>query len=444
MKIPNPFKRRQKPVEQKSWTLTSDEGWMDKSWDLGWWQQDRKPGSGAMNETVEACVSTLAQTVAMCPIYLLERQEDGEMRRLVGANPERTLLNPNDYFTRSLLFNTLVRSVYFYGNGYAVATRDDRGAVAQLHPVDPRNMNGVIDPETGEVFYWVSQTYNGKYNPDTDQVYMPRDVLNLRLHPNRQDPLKGDTPITVAANAIAANSAITSHQAKFFSSMSRPSGILSTPDKLTKEQMLQLREAVAAQTQGVNSGKVPILGSGLKFESMSLTSQDSQMVEAFGMGVESISRVFRVPLPLINALNGSTYANAESTMNWFLASGMGFLLEHIELELNRLFGLPFKQRLNFDTKVLLRSDWKSQIETLGEGVLKGIYSPNEARKQIGLPPAIDGDEPRVQQQVVPLSAWDQSANEPIVEPEPEPEPEPDQDEVEAALLAGITKGMSNG
>ena len=96
-----------------------------------------------------------------------------------------------------------------------------------------------------------------------------------------------------------------------------------------------------------------------------------------------------------------------------------------------MFSLPFDQRVNFDTKALLRSDWKTQIETLGEGTLKGIYSPNEARKLMGLPPAKDGDEPRVQQQVVPLSAWDKEP------PAPEPEPEPEVD-----VAASFEKGFA--
>lgn len=163
------------------------------------------------------------------------------------------------------------------------------------------------------------------------------------------------------------------------------------------------------------------------------------MVEAFQMTVESISRVFRVPLPMINSVSDTTYSNAEATMNWFLSSGLGFLLEHVELELTRIFGLPFGEKLNFDTTVLMRFDIKSQLDALSTGVINGIYSPNEARKTIGLGAVQDGDEPRVQQQVVPLSAWDQSMNEPA----PEPPPAANDEEVEAALLGGIQKGLSN-
>jgi phage portal protein BeeE len=191
------------------------------------------------------------------------------------------------------------------------------------------------------------------------------------------------------------------------------------------------------------------LGNGLKFQSMSLSSQDSQIIEAFGMTVESISRVFRVPLQLINSMTGATFNNAEATMRWFLASGMGFLLENIELELSKLFGLPFNERLNFDTVALLRSDWKTQIETLGEGVLKGIYSPDEARAKVGLGPVPNGAgaEPRVQQQVVPLSAWEQTLSTPAPAPQSQPEDDTEddtEDDAEMSLYAGIMKGKTYG
>jgi HK97 family phage portal protein len=408
---------------------------MNTSWDTGWWQQNLKPlDLSSTNETVEACVSTLSQTVSMCPIEHLTQEKDGEAKRNYGSNAERVLLNPNPSATRSVFFNNLIRSVYFNGNGYALATRDGNRAVGALYLLDPKNVNPTQDDETGEVYYWISPNATGKYNPETDNVYPARDILHIRINTDPGDSLKGISPLSAAINSIAASNAITGHQAAFFNNMARPSGVLSTDQALNREQMLQLRDAVAKQTQGSQSGKVPILGNGLKWESMSLSSQDAQMVEALGMTIGSISRVFRVPLAMINDMQGSTFSNAEAVMTWFLSSGLGFLLEHIELELNKLFSLPFSQRLNFNTKALLRSDWKTQISTLGEGVLKGIYSPNEARAFLGLGEVEAGEEPRVQQQVVPLSAWD--APDPVAAPVAAPADTPAAD-VQASLSKGF-------
>jgi hypothetical protein len=53
---------------------------------------------------------------------------------------------------------------------------------------------------------------------------------------------------------------------------------------------------------------------------------------------------------------------------------------------------------------LLRSAFKDRIEGLVRGVQGGVYSPNEARNEEGLDDVKFGEEPRVQAQVVPLSA----------------------------------------
>jgi hypothetical protein len=93
-------------------------------------------------------------------------------------------------------------------------------------------------------------------------------------------------------------------------------------------------------------------------------------------------------------------------MQFWLASGLGFCLNHIEEAFGKLFGLAGQpdEYLEFDTAALLRSDRKDRMEALARAVQTGIYSPNEARNAEGLDSVSYGDEPRVQAQVVPLSA----------------------------------------
>jgi hypothetical protein len=62
-----------------------------------------------------------------------------------------------------------------------------------------------------------------------------------------------------------------------------------------------------------------------------------------------------------------------------------------------------------------------RVEALARGVQGGIYSPNEARSLEDLPAAKDGDEPRVQQQVIPLSF----ASNPPAPPAPQSPPPAD-------------------
>jgi phage portal protein BeeE len=120
---------------------------------------------------------------------------------------------------------------------------------------------------------------------------------------------------------------------------------------------------------------------------------------------QHIALAFRVPLQVLG-LGSAPLGSTEALMQFGLASGLGFALNHIEQAFDKLFGLSGvpDDYCEFDTSALLRSDQKDRIDALVRGVQGGVFSPNEVRNQEGLNSVEYGDEPRVQQQVVPLSA----------------------------------------
>jgi hypothetical protein len=93
-------------------------------------------------------------------------------------------------------------------------------------------------------------------------------------------------------------------------------------------------------------------------------------------------------------------------MSFWLSTGLGFCLNHIEQSFDQLFGLKGEpeEYTEFSTDALLRSARKDRIEALARGVQSGIYSPSEARAAEDLDAVAYGDEPRVQAQIIPLSA----------------------------------------
>ena len=368
---------------------------------IDWFQQGLDLPRARSCATVEACVSAYAQTVAQLPGLHFRVRPDGGRDLRPDSALSSVLRAPNGYQTRSDFMLNLVRALQFHGNAYALASRDDRSEIAELHLLDPRGVTPMIYPEDGEIFYRIAlspilQAYGAPL------IVPERDILHVKLHTSASDPLRGETPIRAAAAAIAANEAISGHQAVFYDNMSRPSGVLQTDQKLTAEQTRELRDRWEEMSRGLNSGRVPILSSGLTWRQMGLSADDAQMVQAFRMSVEDIARAFRVPLPLVNILEGATYTNTEHLMRFWLASGLGFLLEHIELAFDRLFGLAPGEYLEFDTDRLLRTDFAARMTALGEAVSKGVYAPNEARLKEDLPAVPGGDVPRVQQQMVPI------------------------------------------
>ena len=162
--------------------------------------------------------------------------------------------------------------------------------------------------------------------------------------------------------------------------MSRPSGVPTTDQQLTAQQMAELTARWKEKSQGLSAGDVPVLAWGMKWQAMTITSEDAQLIQAYRMSIEDIARIFRVPLPLIGEQShASTYNNVEQLMQAWLSTGLSFLLEHCEAAIARFFNLPADQFAEFDVERLQRVAFESRINSLTKGVQGGIYSPNEAR-----------------------------------------------------------------
>jgi HK97 family phage portal protein len=430
--ILNRLFRRASPAKEKQWyNLPVSGGSVSSNWGTNWWQRGYTPTGTNGVATLSACVDSYAQTIAAMDVGVFDYAEDGTKTRVMNSAAARTLRNPNGYQTRSDFQLNLINSLLYHGNAYAVARRNDRNEIVELHQLPSRSTQAYVQPDTREIFYGAGD------NPlleSAPQVLIPaREVLHLRLH-TPDHPLIGVSPVRAAASSIVANGNITNHQARFFERMSRPSGVLSADQTLTASQMLELRKAWEEQSKDMDAGGVPILGSGMKWEPMSITSQDSQLIDAFNMSVMDIARAFRVPLPLVNLYEHASYNNVEQLYAQWLSGGLGFLLEHIERALERLFNMPDTRGVNFNADSLLRTDFQARVDGYTKLVQTGVYTVNEARAKFdGSLPVENGDTPIVQQQMVPLGF--------TPEPEPAPEPPAPEPEQQAAADPAVLKAL---
>lgn len=381
---------------------TGTAGPLPPSWPMNWFQVGLPThGRNSANSAVEACVAAYAQTIAQCPLGHFRIKKDGSYEQIRDSSVASILMKPNDFQTRSDFMNNLVYSILYQGNGYFFS-HDDPKKADRVYLLNPRQTTPELVSETGDIYYNTGGQF-AEIAGINQQVRIPsRFVGHVRLYtPN--SPIIGVSPITAAISSVSANDAITNHQAAFFENMRRPSGVLTTENKLTREQITMLREAWDDQSAKMNSGGVPILSNGLNWQALSITSQDAQLIEAWRMTVEDISRVFRIPKIIINSMENSTFSNVEQLMSFWLSSGLGFMVDAIEQTLAAFFRLPADEKIECDTDVLLRADLEGRVNAYGSAVTKGLMSPNEGRKVFRLPPVEGGDEPRVQQQMVPLS-----------------------------------------
>jgi HK97 family phage portal protein len=405
------------------------DGWLSASAGRLWnyWQcgYDVQP-YGERSAMLEACISAYAQTVPMCPGDHWRLLSNGGRERVTTSALSRIMRRPNDYQSISDFLLNLTRRLFEKGEAFAVAIRNNRAEIIELHLM----REGTADvAEEGSIFYSLRGNQVLEARVDMSLPVPARDVLHVRLHTPKH-PLKGVSPILSATLDMAMAGAALTQQVQFYLNQARPSFLLETDLVLKREQVLELRSWWDEQTQGENVGRTPLLTAGLKAHPIQSNAVDGQLVEMLKMTDQAIALALRIPLQILG-IGGSTYSSTELLMQSWIASGLGFVLNHIEEAFGQLFqlkGVP-DEYLELDTKALLRSAYRERIEALARGVITGIYSPDEARAEENLPavPGGHGSEPRVQMQVVPLSyGSEMEAPKPAPPAPPAPaEPPPD-------------------
>jgi HK97 family phage portal protein len=369
-----------------------------------WWQMGYDPvGVGGRSAMVEACVSSYSQTVAMCPGDHWRASGKGGRKRITNSALARVLRQPNDYQSISDFLLNAVRSLYLDGNAYAFCLRNSRYEIDEMHLMSPRASRGMV-AETGDIFYQLSGNWivDRRFGP---LPHVPaRDVLHIRLHQGRrEDPLLGESPLVAAALDAAAGDAIKRQQLNFYLNQARPGFVLSTDQLLDPDTVDAARDRWDEKSR---EGGTVILNGGLKPVAIPMvTGRDSQVAEVMKMSREDIALAFRIPLALLG-IGGATAGATEALMREWIATGLGFALNHVEEAFGVTFALKGQpdEYVEFDTDALLRAAFKERIEALVRGVQGGVFSPNDARNMEGYDSVKFGEEPRVQQQVVPLSA----------------------------------------
>jgi len=382
-------------------------GWLPADSPWNWWQIGTPIAGTDSSAMVEACLSAYAQTVAMCPGDHWRANDKNGRDRVTTSALSRILRYPNSYQSPSDFMLNLTRSLYSDGNAYALALRNSRYEINELHLMDPRQSFPQV-AASGDVFYRLAGNDIIDRQLAEPLLVPQRDVLHVRLNATRRRhpfPLVGDTPLASALQDVLQANAMTAQQIQFYMNQARPSAVLTTDLILDKDQVQFIRDRWDEQSKGLRAGGTPILTAGLKPMILSTPSKDAELSDMMKLTDQKIALAFRVPLQILG-IGGTTFGSTELLMQSWVASGLGFALNHIEDAFGLLFNLAGQpdEYVEFDTKALLRSAFKDRIESLARAVQGGIFSPNEARASESMDKVAFGDEPRVQQQVVPLSA----------------------------------------
>lgn len=410
------------------------------------WQRNLSIPQSKLVPPVYACVSLYARAMSQCTPYHERQENKGGFETITSSACAKVLKKPNSYETwPQIIYNTTM-DLLFEGECIWLAAKDDRGAVSEVHRMARKSWTIHIDPESHAVFYLIYESSND-LAPIPQYAVPARDVCHFRQYTPRH-PLIGESPIKAAAMAIGLNVALNSSQLAFYTNMSRPSGVLTTEEKLNQNNIERLKAAWEQASTALAQGKVPVLSNGLKYDPIGIKPIDAQLIDQQKLSALDIARVFGVPYSLISDQVGS--GGTEALISHWLSIGLGSVIEMVERNLERLFNLGPNDAISLDPKPLLRVDLKGRIEALGKGVQSGIFTINEARTVEGYSPVKHGDSPIVQQQMVPLDLLDElhaatissNNNQPPVQQEPKPEPaQPEEKQADAEITRALVSSL---
>jgi HK97 family phage portal protein len=238
-------------------------GWLPPNTSLNWWQAGQDLTGFTPSSIVARCVSLYAETAASLPGVHWRQTDRGGRARVTSSALSRILRHPNEYQSSSDFVLNLVHSLYSEGNAFALALRNDRFEIDELHLMNAR-VSAPVVAQDGSVFYYLSGNSVIDRMLGGAQLLVPQhDVLHIRLHSDRRLPwpLIAETPLAAALSDITISNAFTQQQVNYLMKAARPSAVLSTDLVLDKEQAQQLRDRWNEQGKGLHQGGVPIFES---------------------------------------------------------------------------------------------------------------------------------------------------------------------------------------
>lgn len=383
----------------------------------GWHPLVREPFSGAWQRNIEwsvdtvlahptvfACVTLIASDIAKMRTKLVEEIGTDLWVEIQSGAFSPVLRKPNRFQNQVQFKKNWMLSKLTSGNTYVLLERDDRMVVRRMFVLDPRRVKVLVAPE-GSVFYQLdADNVSGIEEAVTVPAsHIIHDRTNCLFH-----PLVGISPLFASGAAASVGLTIQSNAGSFFGKGSNPSGILTAPASISDPVAKRLKEEWNVNFSGQNSGKVAVLGDGLKFEAMRMTAVDAQMVEHDKAIDERICSAFRVPSFMVNVGPTPTYQNAEVLIRQYYST---CLQDHaVEFETAMDDGLNLvdetkggkRYGIELDKDALLQMDTATMYKTLAEGVRGGFLAPNEARRKVDLVPLEGGDTVYLQHQDYPI------------------------------------------
>lgn len=392
--------------------------------------------------TVYSCVKVLSETVSTLPCHLYRLTPD-RMSRTHAYNDNLhslVLRSPNDWQTAQEFWQMQCVNLCLRGNSYNYLVRGDSGRVVAIHPIPVDSVNVTVEAQN-RITYNVTIGEGGRQR--TEQ-FSPSEILHFKGL--SLDGIVGVSPITYQGDLLGGAIEQRDHTNSVFANGSTPRGVLQVDGTLSDDAYDNLKQSWEASHGGShNANRVALLEAGVKFEPISMSPGDVQLIETRKLSREEICGIFRVPPHMIADLSRATFSNIEEQTLDFYRSAIYPYVKGFESRLNYSLLGDSTREFRFEVGELLRGDFAGEVTAYSKLLEIGVMSPNEVRHKLDMNPREGGDEYIAASNN--LTFGDEEQEERTEEPEAAPEPTEEEKasaELDRFLVRCLSENLSEG
>jgi HK97 family phage portal protein len=352
--------------------------------------------------TVWNCIERRANVVASLPLFVYRTQADGQKTLARGHLLYQVLHDsPNPRMTPFEFWRAMMMNHDLRGNAYARIDRNNTGDAVALWPMPADQVRHIVMEDGASVY---------EYRIEQDVAYLAEaNVLHIK---NLGNGTTGLPKLDYMAASISEAANGQKEANGTFANGGKPTGVLMVDTLLKQEQRDKLRTNMAEMASG-SMDRLYILEANMKYQPISLTPEQQQLLESRRFSVEEICRWFDVPPVLAHHNNVTTWGSGvEQIVDGWHKLTVGPMLVNLQQAVRKRVMSP-RQRVDmtaeFSHDALLRGSLKDRYASYQVGINAGFLIPNEARQFENLPPVPGGDRLMMQAQMTPIDQIGQQA-----------------------------------
>lgn len=315
------------------------------------------------------CVELISSSVANLPISVLFIDKQGNKKQ--RNNHRLNVVFQNMLLSRFQFIHNLVKDVITSGNAFAFIHRDNGCNVKQITYMQPTEVQVVYNKQKGELYYQIPSI-------SKQQKIESYDMLHLAM--NSKDGIVGTSTLSLMNRTLkGAGYAEATALNLFENNGQSPRGILTVESQLSPKQRDDIKSNWASN---LSSNGVCVLQGNMRYQSLSATANDQQLLESRKFHQEQICQFMGVPPELLGMKEPK---NIEELTNQFLTFTLQPIITLIEEEFTRKLFAPSEKnfRIDLDENSMLRMSSSAKSQFYSTLLQNGCLSINEVRSELG-------------------------------------------------------------